>query len=192
MPYYMGDYYQGDYYLGDPGIFGSIGKFFKGAVRTVGRVAGGVARVAGKVASALPGPLGVAGTVAGAIAGTAAGKKAIIRYAQAGGGPAGAVAAGRALGTAVVPVRKTQPVLMAPGPAPGTVVALPTGTGGGGAFIRTGRRRMNPANPKALRRALRRVAGFGKLAKRAKRDVSRAATSLGVRRPVVKKGRFGK
>lgn len=40
------------------------------------------------------------------------------------------------------------------------------------------RRRMNPANPKALRRALRRVEGFGALAARASADVARANRSL--------------
>ena len=49
--------------------------------------------------------------------------------------------------------------------------------------LRTGHcvriRRMNPTNPKALRRALRRAEGFGKLAQRAKKDVRRAASALG-------------
>lgn len=40
------------------------------------------------------------------------------------------------------------------------------------------RKRMNPANPKALRRALRRVEGFGALAARASADVARANRSL--------------
>jgi len=53
------------------------------------------------------------------------------------------------------------------------------------------RRRINPSNPKALRRALRRVAGFGKLARRARRDIGRAATAVGVVRHRAK-GRFGK
>lgn len=40
------------------------------------------------------------------------------------------------------------------------------------------RRRMNPANPKALRRALRRVQGFGALAARASADVAKANRAL--------------
>ena len=44
------------------------------------------------------------------------------------------------------------------------------------------RRRMNVTNPRALRKALRRVAGFGKLACRARRDIGRAATAVGVKR----------
>lgn len=53
-------------------------------------------------------------------------------------------------------------------------------TGGGGFGRRS--KRMNPANPKALRRALRRVSGFAKLAQRTKRDIGKAATAAGVRR----------
>lgn len=45
-------------------------------------------------------------------------------------------------------------------------------------LFRPKRRRMNPANPKALRRALRRVEGFGALAARASADVARANRSL--------------
>ncbi len=41
-------------------------------------------------------------------------------------------------------------------------------------------KRMNVTNSKALRRALRRVGGFGKLARRARRDIGRAATAVGV------------
>lgn len=53
------------------------------------------------------------------------------------------------------------------------------------------RRRMNVANVRALRRALRRVSGFGKLASRTRRDVARAATAIGVRRTATRK-RFGR
>ena len=48
-------------------------------------------------------------------------------------------------------------------------------------------RRINPANAKALRRALRRVQGFGKLVKRSKRAVSRAYSAMGLRRATVKR-----
>lgn len=53
-------------------------------------------------------------------------------------------------------------------------INLPAERGGG-----FRRRRMNPANSKALNRSIRRVIGFGKLAARAKRSVSKAATQLG-------------
>lgn len=49
------------------------------------------------------------------------------------------------------------------------------------------RRRLNPTNPKALRRALRRVSGFAKLAQRTKRDIGKAATAAGIKRGVRRK-----
>lgn len=102
----------------------------------------------------------------------------------------GASAAGTVatVGTAVGVVRAGAPappgMIRTPG-VRGTVQrVLPGGETG---FTR--RRRMNPANPKALRRALRRVSGFAKLAQRTKRDIGRAATAAGVRRSAPKKGR---
>jgi hypothetical protein len=50
-------------------------------------------------------------------------------------------------------------------------------------------RRMNVANPRALRRSLRRVAGFAKLTKRVRRAVSMAASAVGVHRRASKKKR---
>lgn len=44
------------------------------------------------------------------------------------------------------------------------------------------RRRMNPSNPRALRRSIRRVVGFGRLASRSKRAIGKAASALGVNR----------
>lgn len=46
------------------------------------------------------------------------------------------------------------------------------------------RRRMNPANPQALRRSIRRVVGFGRLAMRSKKAIGKAATAMGVKRSV--------
>lgn len=172
MAYYMsgrGDYYRGDYYRAG-GIFGSIGKFLGGVARTVAPI--------------LPGPFGAAARVAGRVLG---------------GSPA--------QGTALAPFAPMQaPVLtqlprLGPistgqvGPfmgQTGGLIQVQTVTAGGRQTVKvvdqaTGkvvsmRKRMNVANPRALRRALRRVAGFGKLAKRAKRDIARAASAIGVRR----------
>jgi hypothetical protein len=68
------------------------------------------------------------------------------------------------------------------GPA-GQVQVIPKGS------TQVPNRRMNVANGRALRRALRRVAGFGKLAKRSRRAVSMAASALGVHRGARKKTR---
>lgn len=55
-----------------------------------------------------------------------------------------------------------------------------------------GRRRLNVTNSRALRRALRRVAGFGKLARRARRDIGRAASAVGVQRRSTRARSFGR
>lgn len=105
------------------------------------------------------------------------------------GGAASAVIPQRPTGTAVVPFAPMSglPSLQIPRSVtqvgPGGAIYKHTEygaklTGPSGAF--GGRRRMNVANPRALRRALRRVAGFGKLARRAKRDIARAASAIGV------------
>jgi hypothetical protein len=167
-----GDYYKGDYYgYRAGGIFGSIGKFL-----------GGVATTIGRVASVVPIPGGnIIGRVAGAVGG-------ILNPRQ---------------GTAIAPMAPvlrqlpSLPPISAGQVGPfmgqtGGLIQVQTVTAGGRPSVkvldqRTGRvvsmrKRMNVANPKALRRALRRVAGFGKLAKRAKRDIARAASAIGVHR----------
>jgi hypothetical protein len=144
VAYYLtGDYYRGDYYRkrGDPGLFSAIGSVLKGAVS----VAGGFLR----------------------------------------GGPTGALASGVSL---------FAPKQGLPAPRAGGGLTLPGGIGvhptrilpGGEPFItrqggatRSGyhldkkthsyevrNRSMNPANPRALRRAVRREHSFVALAKR--------------------------
>jgi hypothetical protein len=140
---------------GDPGIFG----FLRKAVGSIG----------GAVSSFLPGPAGaIVRTVSGAIAGKSAPR------------PAPAQAAAQA----------------APGGAP---LQMTTRTSlGGGLYKReetrygvtvdpvTGqlcprkkRRRMNVANPKALRKAIRRAEGFGKLVQRNRKAIKKAARAVG-------------
>lgn len=167
MPYayQSGDYYmQGDYYRGDPGLFGSIGRAIGGVVKTVAGVA------ARALPIAVPGIGGIVGGVAGSLLGGS--RSTALVPASAGSLP-----------PLQVPVTRTpgargliQRVL--PGGATGYEVDLQ-------GMLRK-RRRMNVANPKALRRALRRVSGFGKLARRARRDIGRAASAVGVRRGIVR------
>lgn len=178
MAYYgsgRGDYYKGDYYgYRAGGILGSIGKFF-----------GGVVKTATNVLSVLPTPLQPVARVAQRVIG----------------------AVNPAQGTAIAPFAPGQaPVLTRLPQLPpvgvgqlgpimgqqGGLIQVQTVTAGGRPTVKIvdqqtgrvvgGRKRMNVANPRALRRALRRVAGFGKLAKRAKRDIARAASAIGVRR----------
>jgi hypothetical protein len=172
--YYMsgrGDYYRGDYYRAG-GILGSIGKFLGGAVKTVAGAATGF--ITG-------GPIGAALGAAKTLV------PARVNPMQ---------------GTALAPAASIQRMPMLPpigvgqvGPfaqQTGGLINVQTYTAGGRPIVKTidqstgrvvGRRkRMNVANPRALRRALRRVAGFGKLAARAKKDIARAASAIGVRR----------
>jgi len=62
-------------------------------------------------------------------------------------------------------------------PTPRGPVMLPDGT------MKRAYRRMNVANPKALRRAIRRQAGFVKLARKALRGTGYSIVSKGSRRP---------
>jgi len=173
MAYYQGDYYQGDYYQGDP-FFGAL---IGGAVSWLGKKL--LKRGAKKV-----------------------GTTAMTKVARAGTG----IAVGAGVGAAAGPLARavgTIPTLALPLPGggvfrpgaalPGGVPMVspgccPTGFHFNKALTRSGappgtvcvrNRSMNVANPRALRRSLRRVAGFGKLAQRAKKDIRRAAKSIG-------------
>lgn len=147
MSYYMGDYYRGDYYRGDPGIFSFLKKGLKIGAGLLGLGGGGgqIIRMAGP-------PIPVAERAAGAIMRT-----------------------GRVVGGAIA----RHPVLSAAGAAGAAGAAagaLARGAAGGlperGFHIskRTGNvvrnRHMRATNPKALRRALRRVGGFARIARR--------------------------
>jgi len=159
MPYAMRP--MGDYktygYAGDPGFLSSLWKGFK------------------KVAKFIPGPIGTIARLAGA-AGIAVGAAKVLAPPQfpvqasfpAIGAfpvsPAGQL-------TRFAPGRNLtigQPPMFLPpgGAAQGGV--MPAGfhqaKDGSGRYVRN--RRMNIANPRALRRAMRRVQGFEKLAKR--------------------------
>jgi adenylosuccinate synthase len=134
-------YYMGDYYRGDPGFFSFLGK----AAQTIGGFipgVGGIVQKAGALiskAAAKPGIKQVVGAVAAHPVLSAAGAAATA-----------GVGAG-ALGTK-----------MASHPAAAGMKAVGVhamrGMGGGK------RRRMRVTNPKALRRAIRRTAGFARLA----------------------------
>jgi hypothetical protein len=104
------------------------------------------------------------------------------------GGPAGAIAGG---------VRSVMPggaglVAQGPGkPVPGIVGAMQRFVPGGATgYIRS--KRMNVTNPRALRRAIRRVSGFGKLVQRSKRAIAKANTAVGNKQRAAGKRRFGK
>ncbi len=165
MSYYgrpMGDYKTYGY-AGDPGFLSSL---WKGVKKFALPVIGGM----------LGGPVGAA--LGGAVAGGAA--KPTPQFPVPAGTIGGAVTmpGGMRFSTAYTPMRRT-PMVPGQGPlppfAPGGVgqagrggTLMPSGyhfaKDGSGKLVRN--RRMNVANPRALRRSMRRVQGFEKLARR--------------------------
>lgn len=158
----MGDYKTYGY-AGDPGWLSSLWK--------------GIKKVAPIIGSVIGGPIG--GLIGGVVAGKAVAQTPAFQLPGQVGGqisfPGGtSVGLGYMPGTSVaVPGRGRLPPFTATGPG-----VLPAG-GRGGQMIPSGyhfakdgsgrlvrNRRMNVANPRALRRSMRRVQGFEKLARR--------------------------
>lgn len=156
MSYYQGDYYQGDYYRG--GFLSIFKKIGAGVGRLIG-VSGGTTKVA-PVLSLPPAveqalariPAGLQAPARSLAAGVA---KHPVLSAAAAAGVAGIAARGRAAASAAMP---------------GTPAARSRGSGAmlGGRR----RRRMNPYNPRALRRAVRRAHAFSRMAKKILRFTS--------------------
>jgi hypothetical protein len=199
MPYMRGDYYsRGDYTRGDPGFFGSLfhavtgvvggavtgflGGGPKGAI--VGAVAGAGGAIHHNVQTATLEAGGSGSAYTPAL--RAAHAQALATH-QAGGaatgvmttlqGPGGMMPAlaGR-YGGRRMHVNKSTYAVRGGGTShypPGLALVVK-----GTSLVPN--RRMNVANPRALRRSLRRVAGFAKLTKRVKRAVSMAASAVGV------------
>ena len=190
MSYYQGDYYQGDYYQGDPFLGALIGM---GATWLGKKLLGKGATAAGKVAIARTGAGALVGTGTGIAAGAVGAEVARI------GGTAlfqnlrgGTPRFGLGIGSQVQPPSSRVLDLSISG-ANGSAAGLccPSGfhpnktTGSGkqtlgmppGSYC-VRNRSMNVANPRALRRGLRRVAGFGKLANRARKTVNATARAM--------------
>lgn len=173
MAYYQGDYYQGDYYQGDP----FLGTLFTKGISWLGK------KIFGRKLSP-PGQMVLQRKVGGTLR------------------TAGKVAGGGIIAAASIPIPFTKlrvtPSAFLPGGAPlisqrqglmgpqgqemmGAGMCCPSGfhmaKDGSGRCVRN--RSMNVSNPRALRRSLRRVAGFGKLAQRAKKDIRRASKAIG-------------
>lgn len=161
MGYYQGDYYRGDYYRGDPGLFSWAGKLLKKGFR----------RAAGVVGAVLPGPAGIVA-------------RRVTRALGPPPPPGPRLPMGpRAAGAVVVSPFGAAAVAVDGKPARVGMTAegcCPSGyhpvKSGEGYCVRN--RSMNVANPRALRRGLRRVAGFAKLARRARTDIKRAARAV--------------
>jgi hypothetical protein len=187
MPYYTeGDYYgRGDYYQGD-GIFSAIGKGLSTLVKT------GVKVIGGAVAGIPKGPAGV--IAGGALGAFSAGQQNLTMETLAAGGSESAYTPALMAGHAAAIARGGMPPQIMPPMGglriPATMMdGMMRGlrwnkstyaTRGGGTSrwpqmiqlhpkgtVMVKSRRMNVANPRALRRGLRRAAGFVKLARRA-------------------------
>lgn len=148
MGYYRGDasnYYRGDYYRGDP---------FLGTLLKVG------AKVLPKVGKAI-------GRAVGLVTPTRTNVQQVIRQvAQQAIPSAVAGTVGYTLGQNALPAAPQGSI---PGARPGefgnrTYEQMLRAEGYSQGYLK--RRKMNPLNPKALRRALRRTEGFEKFAKR--------------------------
>lgn len=177
MAYYMGDYYMGDYYKGDPflggligGLGGWIGKklFGRGAKKAGSAIA---RRTTGAIArpSITGGLSGLAGSALGHMFTGSRLKPEYRAMMQMPG--------------ALQRVPGIQGTLQRILPGGATGYECPEGyyaqRKDGEYTGRCLRRRMNVGNSTALRRSLRRVAGFGKLACRTRTDVGRAARAVG-------------
>ena len=177
MAYYQGDYYQGDYYQGDPFFGGLIAtgaswlakKLFKRKLSQVGttelarRTTTGLRRTAVGGAAAAMG-LGMQIPIPGTPFQVTPG--ALL--------PGGTPLFGRRSVSLQMPVGPTGYTAPPGGCCPSGYHLAKDGSG---RCVRN--RSMNVANPRALRRSLRRVAGFGKLAQRSKKDIRRAAKAIG-------------
>jgi len=174
--YGRGDYYRGDYYRGDPGIgsiFGGLARGVLGAAKgfvtggVTGAIAGGISGIRGKGTALAPVPTpaqlaqpevfvgakGPFGLQVGYERSATQGGTAMVQVQ----GPDGRICA--------VPMRLNRSTYVTRGGGtsrwPRELIVHPAGT----ECVRP--RRMNVANPKALRRAIRRGRGFIKLSRKA-------------------------
>jgi len=183
MSYYQGDhnqgdYYEGDYYQGDPFLGALIGTVGSWLGRKLLKRGAKKALVASTGAGALIGAGGgmVTGAVGGALVQQGAGalwRKFVSPPTPFGVG--GMTQTGRSSFTGQITGQTGGACACPTGYHPNKTVTRmghPPGT----TCIRN--RSMNVANPRALRRSLRRVAGFGKLAARARKTVNATARAM--------------
>jgi hypothetical protein len=138
MSYYMGDFYRGDFRRGDPGFLSAIGGLAKRVFHAVLPGGGGAIT---KTVERLPAPREAVQAVVRAVKG----HPVLSAAGAAGAIGVGGVLAGR-MGAPAAGMR-------------GFHVSRKTGH-----LVKN--RHMRATNPRALRRALRRVGGFARLARR--------------------------
>ena len=196
MYYGQGDYYKGDYYTGDPGIFGTLGRVIGGAVGgfirggPTGAIVGAVGGTAVALRKNLAEETLAAGGSASAYTPAMKARHAEILARggagtiQRGGLAMQRLAAGAGGGLMLPPGagrmrrlhwNKSAYFTRGGGTSqwPRGVQLHPAGT------VAVPSRRMNVANARALRKAIRRLSGFGKIVHRIKRAVGRANSAVG-------------
>lgn len=151
MPYYMGDYYPGYRRVGDPGLFGTLGRVIGKAGGVIGKIAAGVAGggIVGGVATALPVLFGQGGRQS----------PAPLPAPITPGGGINLPGPYRVNPTGILPGGK--PFITREGGGVPSGYHLDKKTGS----YAVRNRSMNPANPRALRRAIRREKRFVALAR---------------------------
>lgn len=204
MGYYQGDHYRGDYralaYRGDPGFFSFIGNALKGVAKVVGGAVLGTVTGGGPIG-------GIIGAVKGTVSAVRGGTEAAT---LAAGGDESAltpdIVAKHAAALANPPALRLPgagtalPMIAGPGGALTMMRGLHPNkstyvTRGGGTsrwpqqlvvhakhseMVKS--RRMNVGNARALRRSLRRLHGFSKLARRVLAVQRHFKKKVGVRR----------
>lgn len=143
------------YYQGDPGFFSFLGRVAKTAVGFIP----GVGPIASKVLGAIPTGVGGSGRAIVKAGGAAIIKHPVLSAAGAAGAIGlGSMAAGRSMGRAgMVPAGHRGMHIEKRGKHAGQLIR---------------NRRMNPYNPRALRRAVRRAHAFSKMARKILRFTS--------------------
>jgi len=146
VSYYQGDFYRGDYYAGDPFFGGLLAKAASFVVPKIRGIFGGGARTTAIVRPTFPGVGGAISAAAGRVGGMIS-KHPVLTAAGAAGtiGVLGGGARGRAG--------------MVPAGMKGFHISKKSGK-----LVKN--RHMRVTNVRALRRSLRRVGGFARIARR--------------------------
>lgn len=180
-----GDYGAAAGYRGDPAQWPRLSPLYRGDP-FIGGLVRGIAGLAEKI---LPGPFGAA---AGAVRGILSPERKaapVLPQAPVSGGPGGMQGAFQVPGTALMPPAAAAAAMQV---APG--MACPSGYHANksdyflkdGTYVAEGtrcvrNRRMNPLNPRALRRGISRQKGFIGLAKKAMKGTNYTVTTRGAR-----------
>jgi len=180
MAYYQGDYYMGDYYQGDPFLGALLGKGIGWLAKKIfkRKLSPGAMTVAGQKTTGALIRTGGAGLVGAGLGGMVPSIPLPLGFQMHPGKmlPFGAPGITRAPAAMAAGAEVCCPSGFHPNKQASTARAT-MGAAAGTICVRN--RTMNVANPRALRRGLRRVAGFGKLAQRSRKTIKATAKAMG-------------